>query len=84
MLIHSLFYVPTISVANSLAFANLKDPQKEFGLVRMGGTIGWILAAWPFYFVLKGAAGRRPAGRPRPTSSSSPAVGSLACWPASA
>src|SRR5579862_3487998 len=31
MAIHSLFYVPTISITNSIAFANLKDPQKEFG-----------------------------------------------------
>jgi hypothetical protein len=30
----------------------MKDPQREFGLVRMGGTIGWILAAWPFTFIL--------------------------------
>ena len=30
----------------------MKDPQKEFGLVRMGGTIGWILAAWLFTFIL--------------------------------
>jgi predicted MFS family arabinose efflux permease len=30
----------------------MKDSQKEFGLVRMGGTIGWILAAWPFTFIL--------------------------------
>ncbi|RBP48223.1 nucleoside transporter [Roseimicrobium gellanilyticum] len=52
MLIHSLLYVPTISVANSIAFSNLKNAQKEFGIVRMGGTIGWILAAWPFYFIL--------------------------------
>ena len=57
MLLHSLFYVPTISVANSLAFANLKDSQKEFGLVRMGGTIGWVLAAWPLYFAFKDAQG---------------------------
>ena len=57
MLIHSLFYVPTISVANSLAFANMKDPAKEFGLVRMGGTIGWILASWPFFFLLQGKSG---------------------------
>ncbi|MBL8724254.1 MAG: MFS transporter [Planctomycetes bacterium] len=56
MLVHSLVYVPTISVTNSLAFAHLRDPQKEFGLVRMGGTIGWILAAWPLYFVLKDIA----------------------------
>lgn len=57
MLVHSLFYVPTISVANSLAFANLKDPTKEFGLIRMGGTIGWILASWPLVFILKGKEG---------------------------
>ena len=52
MLVHCLLYVPTNSVANSIAFANIKDPQKEFGLIRMGGTIGWILAAWPFTFIL--------------------------------
>ncbi len=57
MLLHSLFYVPTISVANSIAFANLKDAQKEFGLVRMGGTIGWILASFPLWFALKGQQG---------------------------
>lgn len=52
MMIHCLLYVPTISITNSIAFANMKDAQKEFGIVRMGGTIGWILAAWPFTFIL--------------------------------
>jgi len=57
MVVHSLFYVPTISVTNSLAFANLKNPAKEFGLIRMGGTIGWIAAQWPLYFILGGLSG---------------------------
>ena len=52
MLIHCLLYVPTISITNSIAFANLKDPQKDFGPVRLWGTIGWIAAAWPFTFIL--------------------------------
>ena len=52
MMIHCLLYVPTISITNSIAFAAMKDAQKEFGIVRMGGTIGWILAAWPFTFIL--------------------------------
>ena len=52
MLVHCVLYVPTISIANSVAFASMKDPQKEFGSVRVGGTIGWILAAWPFTFIL--------------------------------
>jgi len=51
MLVHCLLYVPTISITNSIAFAAMKDPAKEFGIVRMGGTIGWILAAWPFTFI---------------------------------
>jgi MFS family permease len=52
MLVHCLFYVPTISIANSIAFTHMKDARKEFGFVRMGGTVGWILAAWPFTFIL--------------------------------
>ena len=52
MLVHCLLYVPTISITNSIAFTHMKDAQKEFGIVRMGGTIGWILAAWPMTFIL--------------------------------
>ena len=52
MLVHCILYVPTISITNSIAFANMKDAQREFGIVRMGGTIGWIAAAWPPVFIL--------------------------------
>ncbi len=52
MAVHCFFYVPTINVTNAIAFANLKDAQKEFGPVRLWGTIGWIAAAWPFVFIL--------------------------------
>ncbi len=52
MWIHCLLYVPTISITNSIAFAQMKDAQKEFGFVRMGGTLGWIMAAWPMTFIL--------------------------------
>jgi nucleoside transporter len=52
MLVHCLMYVPTISITNSIAFANVKDPQKDFGLIRLWGTIGWIAASWPFVFLL--------------------------------
>jgi len=52
MLLHCVFYVPTISITNSIAFANLKDPAREFGPVRVWGTIGWIAASWPFIFIL--------------------------------
>lgn len=52
MSVHCLFYVPTLSITNSIAFTQMKDAQKEFGVVRMGGTVGWVLAAWPFTFIL--------------------------------
>ena len=52
MLLHCLLFVPTMSIVNSIAFTHMKDSQKEFGLVRMGGTIGWVLATWPFIFIL--------------------------------
>ena len=52
MFIHCLLYVPTLSIVNSIAFAHLKDPQKEYGLVRVGSSVGWVLASWPFAFIL--------------------------------
>ena len=52
MAIHCLFYVPTISVTNTIAFASLQDPQRDFGAIRLWGTIGWIAASWPFIFIL--------------------------------
>ncbi len=65
MVIHSLAWVPTASVANSIAFTHLKNAQKEFGIVRMGGTIGWILAAWPLYFILQDKVGQEAVAASR-------------------
>jgi nucleoside transporter len=64
MLVHCVFYVPTISITNSVAFASMKDAQEEFGIVRMGGTIGWIAAAWPPVFILVDWAKVKEANAP--------------------
>ena len=41
---YGLIYAPTIPLTNSLSFHNLKNSEKEFGGVRLWGTIGWIVA----------------------------------------
>jgi nucleoside transporter len=44
MLIYSLLYAPTLALTNSVAFINLENSEKDFGQVRVWGTIGWIVA----------------------------------------
>jgi nucleoside transporter len=37
-------YMPTLALANSVSFRQLKNPALEFGALRVWGTIGWIVA----------------------------------------
>ncbi|KQC30450.1 MFS transporter [Flagellimonas eckloniae] len=41
---YMILYMPTLALVNSIAFNQMKDPAKEFSLVRVFGTIGWIAA----------------------------------------
>ena len=51
MLAYAFFYAPTLALSNSVAFRNLKDPEVEFGPIRVWGTIGWIVANWAVSFM---------------------------------
>jgi nucleoside transporter len=46
--VYSIVYMPTLALSNSLAFAHLSDRGRQFPLVRVWGTIGWIAASWSF------------------------------------
>ena len=42
---------PLAALTNSLAFAHMTDPKRQYPLVRVWGTIGWIVPAWVFPMV---------------------------------
>ncbi len=49
---YNICYMPTMSLANTLAFHNMDNQEKEFPLIRVFGTIGWIVAGLVISFVL--------------------------------
>ena len=41
-----LFFGPTLGLSNALCFYHLQDARKDFPIVRLFGTLGWIAACW--------------------------------------
>jgi len=41
-----LLIVPMMVLCSTICFIHLKDPEKEFGIVRLSGTLGWMLPGW--------------------------------------
>jgi nucleoside transporter len=46
IMLYSLAYMPTIALSNSVAFRQMTDPGKQFPLVRVFGTVGWVISGF--------------------------------------
>lgn len=44
LLVHNLCFAATMGLANTLAFHHVTDQEKQFPMIRVFGTIGWIAA----------------------------------------
>ncbi len=54
LLLHMLCYMPTVNLAAATAFHILDNREKQFPLIRLFGTLGWITAGIVVSKLLKG------------------------------
>src|SRR5881394_4096496 len=73
LLLYNLCYMPTPGLANSLAFHHIQSQEQQFPLIRVFGTVGWIVAGLFISYVLGPLTGAVAEQTPLPIYSTAAA-----------
>lgn len=73
--IYGMCFAPTFGLTNAVALHHTVDAKRDFGGIRLWGTMGWLAVAWVFgYFWMRGA----PSGARLPHALPASGLASLA------
>jgi nucleoside transporter len=50
ILVYMILYMPTLALVNSISFRQVANSSKDFPLIRVLGTVGWIVAGFTISF----------------------------------
>jgi len=56
LLAHTLCFMPTLGLSNTICLKHLADPDRDYPIVRVFATLGWVVAGLVVSFVFKAEA----------------------------
>ncbi len=68
MFLHMLCYMPTVGLASAMVLHLAGNREKEFPVIRVFGTIGWITAGIIVSYILQGDSTSAPSMSPAPAA----------------
>jgi len=78
--LYGLLFTPTFGLTNTVALHHVPDARRDFGGIRMWGTVGWVAVAWAFSLLWLRGGGAERLPHPLYVSAVSSAVFAAFAW----